>query len=87
MPRIVQGRMLRPLYFDGRQAAAVPDNRANVCPKPHLLLPAGRFLLRLLEFFQLFNQVAYLPAILALIRRHLRRGFRHDERVGAPVLG
>jgi hypothetical protein len=35
----------------------------------------------------LFNQGAYLPAILALIRRHLRRGFRHDERVGNPVLG
>jgi hypothetical protein len=29
MPRIVQGRMLRPLDFDGRQAAAVPDNEVH----------------------------------------------------------
>ena len=51
-----------------------------------LLLSAGRFLLRLLEFFQLFNQGAHLPAILALICRHLRRGFRHDKRVRNPIL-
>ena len=59
---------------------------AETSVRGRLLLPAGRFLLRLLEFFQLFNQIAYLLAILALIRRHLRRRFRHQQGVGGPIL-
>ena len=59
----------------------------DVYQKQQLLLPVGWRLFRLLEFFQLFNQVSYLLAILALHGRHLRCGFRHDERVGHPVSG
>src|ERR1017187_3905596 len=40
----------------------------------------------LLEFLQLLDQVAQLLAILALHGWHLRRGFRHNKRVGNPFL-
>jgi hypothetical protein len=60
--------------------------RVKVCQKPHPLLPAGGCLLRLLEFFHLFNQCAYLVAFFALYCLNLRSGFRNQKRVGTPVL-
>ena len=69
------------------ESPARPRERlSEVVPARYPRAQGDENLLRLLEFFQLFNQVAQLLAVLALIRRHLRRGFRHDERVGDPFL-
>jgi hypothetical protein len=41
---------------------------------------------RFLERFQLSHRGAYLLALLALHGWHLRHGFRHQNRVGNPIL-